>query len=82
LSQDVAEYVLNQPGAADFLDSVEEIFKTVADGYLREGKRLVTIAIGCTGGKHRSTSMSEAFADRLRRQGTTVSVLHRDLGLE
>lgn len=82
LSQDVAQYVLNQPGAADFLDSLEQIFRTVADGYLREGKRLVTIAIGCTGGKHRSTSMSEAFADRLRRQGTSVSVLHRDLGLE
>lgn len=82
LSRDVAEYVLSQPGAEDFLDSLEGIFQTVAEGYLREGKRLVTIAIGCTGGKHRSTSMSEAFADRLRRKGTSVSVLHRDLGLE
>lgn len=82
LASAVSEYVLSQPGAADFLDLLEQLIGTVAPGYLREGKRQATVAIGCTGGKHRSTAMSEAFAERLRDRGVQVSVLHRDLGKE
>ncbi|SER48791.1 UPF0042 nucleotide-binding protein [Propionibacterium cyclohexanicum] len=82
LSKAVSEYVLSRPGAQAFLDSFEALFAVVEPGYLREGKRQVTIAIGCTGGKHRSTAISEAAAARLRERGWQVSVLHRDLGLE
>ena len=51
-------------------------------GYLREGKRFVTVAVGCTGGKHRSVAMSEAIARRLGDRGHDATVLHRDLGRE
>lgn len=82
LSAEVSEYVLTQPGAIDFLDQLEALIAIIGPGYAREGKRQATIAIGCTGGKHRSTAMSEAFATRLRADGIPVSVLHRDLGRE
>lgn len=82
LSEAVSGYVLAQPGAEDFLDQLEGLFATMAPGYVREGKRQVTIAIGCTGGKHRSTAMSEAFGARLRARGIPVTVMHRDLGKE
>ena len=82
LSAPVSEYVLGQPGAAPFLDSLEEVLATVASGYLHEGKRFATIAIGCTGGKHRSTAMAEELARRLRADGLPTTVLHRDLGRE
>ncbi len=79
----VREYVLNQPGAAEFLDTYHRLLDLVIEGYRREGKRYMTVAIGCTGGKHRSVAMAEALAGRL--QGgdqLTVRVLHRDLGRE
>ncbi|WP_415631009.1 RNase adapter RapZ [Propionibacterium sp.] len=82
LSEAVSSYVLAQPGAEEFLDAFEQLFAVAEPGYLREGKRQVTVAIGCTGGKHRSTAMSEAAAQRLRARGMQVNVLHRDLGLE
>ena len=82
LSREVSEYVLAQPGAAEFLDQLVSLIDIIGPGYFREGKRQATIAIGCTGGKHRSTAMSEAFAARLRAEGVQVSVLHRDLGRE
>ncbi len=55
---------------------------STSDGYLREGKRFVTVGVGCTGGKHRSVAMSEALATRLRDQGIETLVVHRDLGRE
>lgn len=82
LSKPVSAYVLSQDGAEDFLQSLQQMFATVSVGYLQEGKRFATIAIGCTGGKHRSTAMAEEFAHRLRTQGTPTTVLHRDLGRE
>ena len=54
----------------------------VAEGYVREGKRYVTIGIGCTGGKHRSVAMVERLAQMLRDEGHQVVVQHRDLGRE
>ncbi len=82
LSRDVAAYVLKHDAAQRFQDHMVELLETVAPGYLAEGKRQVTVAIGCTGGKHRSTSMSEELATRLREKGHATTVLHRDLGKE
>jgi UPF0042 nucleotide-binding protein len=79
----VRDYVLGQPGAVEFLDTYHQLLDVVIEGYRREGKRYMTVAIGCTGGKHRSVAMAEALAARL--QGgdeLTVRVLHRDLGRE
>ncbi|OCL31812.1 RNase adaptor protein RapZ [Tessaracoccus lapidicaptus] len=82
LSKDVAQYVLKHDAAQKFQDAMVNLLTGVAPGYLSEGKRQVTVAIGCTGGKHRSTSMAEELAVRLRAQGFPTTVLHRDLGKE
>jgi UPF0042 nucleotide-binding protein len=79
---DVADYVMCQPGAAEFLDGYVPVLEGVAAGYLREGKRFMTVAIGCTGGKHRSVAMSEEIARRLSVAGYVTSATHRDLGRE
>jgi UPF0042 nucleotide-binding protein len=79
----VRDYVLGQPGAAEFLDTYHQLLNVVIEGYRREGKRYMTVAIGCTGGKHRSVAMAEALAARLEGgESLTVRVLHRDLGRE
>ncbi len=79
----VRDYVLGQPGAEHFLDTYHELLGLVVDGYRREGKRYMTVAIGCTGGKHRSVAMAEALAARLQSSDRlSVRVLHRDLGRE
>jgi UPF0042 nucleotide-binding protein len=78
----VAEYVLAQPGAAEFLDAYVPVLEGVADGYLREGKRFMTVAIGCTGGKHRSVAMTQEVARRLAAAGFETRATHRDLGRE
>lgn len=80
LNTEVSEFVLAQQGAAEFLSQLEKLFAVIADGYVREGKRFATVAIGCTGGKHRSTAMTEEFARRLRLDGVPATVLHRDVG--
>ena len=82
LSRPVSDYVLAQPGAEPFLDAVQQVLESVSKGYVREGKRFVTIGIGCTGGKHRSSAMAEELAHRLRATGQPTTVLHRDLGRE
>lgn len=78
----VSDYVLASPDAREFLDTYAALLDLVADGYLREGKRYVTIAIGCTGGKHRSVAMAENLAARLVKAGVETLVVHRDLGRE
>ena len=82
LDSAVNDYVINQPEAKQFLESYSNLVSLVEDGYLREGKRFVTIAIGCTGGKHRSVSMAENLGARLVKNGVEVRVVHRDLGRE
>jgi UPF0042 nucleotide-binding protein len=82
LSKPVSDYVLSQNGADAFLRHLQELFEVVAAGYIQEGKRFATIAIGCTGGKHRSTAIAEEFARRLRVAGVATKVLHRDVGRE
>jgi UPF0042 nucleotide-binding protein len=78
----VADFVLAQPGAAEFLERVGDLMAPVCEGYLREGRRYVTLAIGCTGGKHRSVAMAEAVAHRLRSDVIETFLVHRDLGRE
>ncbi|MGH3615367.1 MAG: RNase adapter RapZ [Pseudonocardia sp.] len=82
----VRDYVLSQEGAAEFIDRYLELLRLVGAGYRREGKRYLTVSVGCTGGKHRSVAIGEELARRL--SGTegadqiAVSVAHRDLGRE
>lgn len=78
----VNDYVIEQPDAPGFLDQASRLIDLMAAGYLREGKRYVTIAIGCTGGKHRSVAMAENLSVRLVRHGVETLVVHRDLGRE
>lgn len=76
------EYVLSHTAARDFLDTYAQLIQSVADGYLVEGKRYVTIAVGCTGGRHRSVAVAEHLAARLVKVGMETAVIHRDLGRE
>ncbi|MET7485884.1 RNase adapter RapZ [Streptomyces sp. NPDC005538] len=82
LNEEVSAYVFNQPGAKEFLDRYAELLRLIAAGYRREGKRYVTIAIGCTGGKHRSVATAEKLAARLVAEGVETVVVHRDMGRE
>lgn len=83
LDADVREYVLAQEGATEFIDRYVAALQPVIAGYQRENKRHATLAIGCTGGKHRSVAMTQEIADRLSRiDGVNVSVKNRDLGKE
>lgn len=76
----VRDYVLGQPAASEFLDAYLSVLETSLAGFEREGKRFVTLAVGCTGGKHRSVAMAEQIASRLGDRNVTVT--HRDLGRE
>lgn len=78
----VRDYVLAQRGAKEMLDSYTEVLRLLVSGYQREGKHYMTLAVGCTGGKHRSVAMSEQLAARLRDEGVEVNIIHRDLGRE
>jgi UPF0042 nucleotide-binding protein len=78
----VREYILSQDGAEEFLHAYTELLNVVLPGYEREGKRFVTLAVGCTGGKHRSVAMAEQLVARLAGTGPDVQVVHRDLGRE
>src|SRR3954451_18918761 len=79
---EVRDYVLSQEGAEEFLDRYTEILRIIGAGYTRESKRYLTLAVGCTGGKHRSVTMSERLAERLTAMGVQATVVHRDLGRE
>jgi UPF0042 nucleotide-binding protein len=78
----VRDYVLSQPGAMEFVERYVSALEPVFKGYLKEEKRFATIAIGCTGGKHRSVAVSQEIANRLRDKGHAVTVSTRDLGKE
>jgi RNase adapter protein RapZ len=79
----VSAYVLGQEGVSDFLDSQLRALSVVLDGYRKENKRFATVAIGCTGGKHRSVATAIEVAERLNAiPGVRVSVRHRDAGRE
>ena len=78
----VRDYVLRQPGASEFLDAYLRTLQVILAGYEREGKQYATLAIGCTGGKHRSVAIAEQIAARLTAAGLSTQVVHRDLGRE
>jgi UPF0042 nucleotide-binding protein len=79
----VSEYVLNQPGVKEFVASYTEAIRHVLAGYRTENKRFATLAIGCTGGKHRSVALANEIAKLLSSEDDIkVTVSHRDLGRE
>ena len=82
LDEPVSQAVINRPEARQFYDLYVRLLETMRPGYLTEGKRYVTIAVGCTGGKHRSVASAEELARRMRQIGISTLVVHRDLGRE
>jgi UPF0042 nucleotide-binding protein len=82
LDAPVRDYVRSQPRSEEFLDQYEALLALLTDGFLNEDKSFLTVAIGCTGGRHRSVAMSEALGERLRARGVKTQVIHRDLGRE
>jgi UPF0042 nucleotide-binding protein len=80
--EEVSRYVLGQRGAATFVETYARLITATAPGFEREGKRYLTVAVGCTGGKHRSVAIAEELARRLRDLRVVVGAQHRDLGRE
>ena len=78
----VSHYVLGQDGAKEFIDRYVHALEPALAGYARENRSYVTLAVGCTGGKHRSVAITEEIADQLRALGVRASAVHRDLGRE
>ena len=79
----VRDYVLSNSGTEEFISNYLEALRPVLEGYRREGKYYATIAMGCTGGKHRSVAVAEEIARRLSAfPEVNVHVLHRDKGRE
>jgi UPF0042 nucleotide-binding protein len=82
LDEAVRDYVFAQEGAQEFVDAYADLLHRYEEGYTREGKHYATLAVGCTGGKHRSVAIAQELAQRLRADGVDVTVVHRDLGRE
>ncbi|KNX39326.1 glmZ(sRNA)-inactivating NTPase [Luteipulveratus halotolerans] len=80
--QVVSDFVLAQPGAAEFIDRTLALLEPMTAGYLREGRSYVTLAVGCTGGKHRSVAVAEELGRRIDAPDIGTLVVHRDLGRE
>lgn len=79
LDQAVGDYVAEDPAYADALHKIEDLLLTLLPRYASEGKAYVTVAFGCTGGRHRSVHVAERVARRLREAGFSPTVAHRDL---
>ena len=88
LDKEVSDAVLNASAVPEFLDRYVALFDSIARGYLQEGKKFITLAIGCTGGKHRSVAVAEELAKRLNGLNlngdseVSAHAIHRDLGRE
>ena len=82
LDEDVSNFVLASDGVVEFIDAYAKIFARLAPSYEREGKKYLTLSIGCTGGKHRSVAVAESLASRLRDEGIEATAVHRDVGRE
>jgi len=78
----VKDYVLGQPSAEDFIRAYLDVLQITLSGYELSGKLFMTVAVGCTGGKHRSVAIAEELASRLAGPWPGVQVAHRDLGRE
>jgi len=79
LDAPVRDYVLSHPEAMDFLEKVDGLLAGILPSFVREGKSYLTIALGCTGGRHRSVTLAEALGERFSERGHPVSVFHRDV---
>ncbi|HEX8804320.1 MAG TPA: RNase adapter RapZ [Acidimicrobiales bacterium] len=79
LDPDVRAYVMGQPAAREFLGHLEDLARQLLPAYVAEGKAYLTIAFGCTGGRHRSVVIAEEVARFLRRSGYSPGVVHRDV---
>ena len=82
LDERVRDYVFAQEGAREFVDAYAGLLRRYEEGYAREGKHYATLAVGCTGGKHRSVAIASELAARLRADGVDVTLVHRDVGRE
>ena len=82
IDKEVADYVLEQANAQEFIARYVDMLIPVLRGYREENKQFAAVAIGCTGGKHRSVAVAETVGDELRKLGYPVRVRHRDLGRE
>ena len=80
LDADVAAYVAADPAYEEAVSRIEELLRLLIPRYRAEGKSYVTVAIGCTGGRHRSVHVAELMARRLRDAGFSPTLQHRDLG--
>lgn len=78
----IRNYVLTQEASEDFLRRLDTLLEGLVPGFLKEGKRFLTVAVGCTGGKHRSVVIGERIAEMLRARGLPVHVRHRDVDRE
>ena len=79
LDQPVKDFVLAQPDTKEFLQRLDDLFALVLPGYVNEGKTYLSIAVGCTGGRHRSVVLAEAVAQAMTRHGFKPVVTHRDM---
>ncbi len=79
LDEAVREYVMAQPETKDFVHRLDDLLDLVLPGYAKEGKSYLTIAVGCTGGRHRSVVLAQEIADSIQAHGFEPSVHHRDL---
>jgi RNase adapter protein RapZ len=79
LDEPVRAFVLVQEATGGFLDRVDDLLAMLLPAYMAEGKSYLTIAVGCTGGRHRSVVLAEELAKRLERHGCSASVMHRDM---
>ena len=80
LDQEVVDFVMNHPEAKQLLDRYEQFLQVALPLYVKEGKSQLTIAVGCTGGRHRSVAVAHALAEAVRQEGYPVGEVHRDLG--
>jgi RNase adapter protein RapZ len=80
--QRIHDYVMEKQETTDFMKRLDNLLDGLVPGFLQEGKRYLTIAVGCTGGRHRSVVLAEAIGENLRRRGLPVVVRHRDLERE
>lgn len=80
--KEVQDYVMSFPTAVKFMEKLQDLMSFMIPLYIEEGKISLTIAVGCTGGKHRSVTMTNKLADYLKSKDYDVSVTYRDLGKE
>ena len=82
LDEPVRDYVMAQPATAEFLSRLSHLLDLMIPSFIEDGKRYLTIAVGCTGGKHRSVVLAEGIARRLSHHPISIQVDHRDRVLE